>query len=135
MYEIHWKDFEKLLGELLEQEGWRVQITRSSKDGGIDLIANMVDPIIGEIKTLWQAKKFKETNKVSLSAVRELSAIRERENATKGIMVTTSKLTGGAIKWIQQDRYRLGYLEGHQIEEWILGQKLSLFFNSGNQTE
>lgn len=124
--EIHHRDFEKLLGELLEQDGWQVKVTRGSKDGGIDIIANKTDPLIGEIKTIWQAKRYIETNKVSLSAVRELSAIREKEEATKGIIVTTSKLTSGAIQWIQRDQYRLGYLEGNQIEEWILGKKLSL---------
>jgi restriction system protein len=124
--EMHHGDFEKLFGELLEQSGWKVRVTRGTKDGGVDLIANKVDTIIGEIKTIWQAKKYKAANKVSLSTVRELSAIIEKEGATKGIIVTTSKLTKGAIEWVQKDQYRLGYLEGKQIEEWILGNKLSL---------
>ena len=126
LQEIHWRDFEKLLGELLEKDGWLVQITRSSKDGGIDVIAKKSDYKLGEIKTIWQAKKYKNESKVSLSDVRELSAIRESEGATKGIIVTTSKLTRGAIEWIQRDLYRLGYLDGSQIEAWVLSQKLTL---------
>lgn len=126
LQEISWRDFEKLLGELLEIDGWNVQVTRGSKDGGIDVIAKKNDLRLGEIKTIWQAKKYKNGNKVSLSDVRELSAIREFEGATKGVIVTTSKLTKGAIEWVQRDLYRLGYLEGNQIEEWILSQKITL---------
>ena len=127
LQEIHWKDFEKLIGELLEKNGWFVEVTRGTKDGGIDLIAKKTDISIGEIKAIWQAKKYGSKNKVSLSDVRELSAIRESVGATKGIIVTTSKLTRGAIEWINRDLYRLGYMEGKQIEEWILCQKLSLW--------
>ena len=115
-----------LLGELLGKEGWIVQTTRGSKDGGIDVIAKKNDFILGEIKTIWQAKKYGNENKVSLRDVRELSAIRETEGSTKGIIVTTSKLTRGALEWVQRDLYRLAYLEGSQIEEWILSQKLTL---------
>lgn len=124
--DLHHTDFEKLIGELLEKNGWRVTVTRGSKDGGIDVIANKTDSVLGEIKTIWQAKKYNSSSKVSLKDVRELSAIRDKEEATKAVIVTTSKLTKGAIEWIRKDVYRMGYLEGQQIEEWILGQKISL---------
>lgn len=124
--EMNWRDFENLIGILLENDGWKVEVTRGTKDGGIDVIAKKADLILGEIKTIWQAKKYHDNNFVSLGSVRELSAVREAANATKGIMVTTSRLTKGAIKWVQQNLYRLDYKEKQQIEEWVLGQKVSL---------
>lgn len=124
--EMHWRDFEKLIGSLLENSGWIVEVTRGSKDGGVDVIAKKEDSILGEIKTIWQAKKYKKDNFVSLSDVRELSAVRDDMDATKGIIVTTSRLTKGAIHWIKKDLYRLDFKEREQIEAWILSQKISL---------
>lgn len=124
--EMHWRDFEKLIGFLLEKEGWIVEVTRGTKDGGIDIISKKIDSIIGEVKTIWQAKKYRPGNHVTLKDVRELSAVRESVHATKGIIVTTTRLTKDAIEWVKEDIYRLGYKEGKQIEEWVLAEKFRL---------
>jgi len=117
--DMHWRDYEKLIGELLESEGWRVEVTRGSKDGGIDVIAEKSDSLLGEIRTLWQAKKYGVTNKVKLSEVRELSAIRDNDKATKAVIVTTSHLTRDAIEWVKRDKFRLDYRDKERIESWI----------------
>jgi hypothetical protein len=52
---------------------------------------------LGEIRSVWQAKKYRPTSKVKLSELRELSAVREAEKATKGVMGTTSRLSRDAI--------------------------------------
>lgn len=118
--ELNWRDFEKLIAILLEKEGWNIQLTRGSKDGGIDVIATIENPEIGLIKSLWQAKKYGIKNKVQIHAVRELSAIIDSQKATKGIIVTTSHLTKGAIDWIRQDQYRLDFKDKSDIERWVL---------------
>lgn len=109
--EMKWRDFEELIGALLESEGWKVKVTQASRDGGIDVVASKSDETLGEIRSVWQAKKYYSTNKVKLNEVRELSAIREEEKATKGIIVTTSQLTRDAIQWVRRDIYRLSYKE------------------------
>jgi len=119
LHELHWRDFELLVGELLEREGWSVFVTRGSRDGGIDIIAEKVDPIIGQLKALWQAKKYSPSRKVRLCEVRELSALRTTEMATKALVVTTSRLTRGALDWIRRDTFGLGYREGREVEEWV----------------
>ena len=118
--ELHWREFEKLIATLLEQFGWDVELTRGSKDGGIDVIAIKNDPTLGKIKSLWQAKKYHLGNKVELRDVRDLSAIRDSQKATKGVIVTTSHLTRGAIDWIRTDEFRLEYQEREDLERWVL---------------
>lgn len=118
--ELHWREFEKLIATLLEQSGWIVELTRGSKDGGIDVIATKDDSRIGLIRSLWQAKKYHIEHKVQLSDVRELSAVRDDQKATKAIIVTTSHLTQGALDWIRRDEFRLGYKEKDEIERWVL---------------
>ena len=117
--EMPWREFEKLIAYLLESEGWEIELMQGTKDGGIDVISKRVDPILGNLKALWQAKKYGLKSKVRLSHVRELSAIRDRIHATKAVIVTTSHLTRGAIEWVLQARYRLGSKEQAEMENWV----------------
>jgi hypothetical protein len=119
--ELDWRVFEKLVAELLERDGFSVILTQGSRDGGIDVIADKLDPTLGSIRTIWQAKCYSELRKVGLSSVRELSALLDRSQSSKAYLVTTSSLTGGAVKWIRQDRFRLDYREHDDIANWILG--------------
>lgn len=88
---MDWQDFENLVREILEKElaekGCEVKITQSSRDGGVDAIAYNPDPLLGG-KIVIQAKRY--INVVGVSAVRDLYGTMQHENATRGILVTTS---------------------------------------------
>lgn len=117
--ELHWRDFEKLIGDLLESDGWTVFVTQKTRDGGIDIVATKSDPAIGPIKSIWQAKRYGPTNKVTLKEVRELSGVLAMERATKAVVVTTNCLTRDAINWVQRDLYRLDYKDKEDLENWL----------------
>lgn len=117
--EMGWREFEKLIGELLQTHGWKVTVMQGTKDGGIDVLAERIDPVLGGLKAIWQAKKYANDRKVQLSHLRELSAVVERERVTKGVIVTTSALTRGAIDWVQRDIYRLEAKDGSYVEKWV----------------
>ncbi|NKE72622.1 restriction endonuclease [Candidatus Manganitrophus noduliformans] len=117
--ELGWRQFEHLIAELLETHGWNVTLMQGSRDGGIDVLAERVDPILGALKAIWQAKKYSTNRKVQLSHLRELSAVVERDRVTKGIIVTTSTFTRGAIEWVQRDTYRLDAKDGQYVERWV----------------
>jgi restriction system protein len=116
---LQWREFEHLIGDLLEKDGWKVIVTQATKDGGVDIIANKEDSVLGMVKTVWQAKKYSGNNLVKLNEVRELYAAREEQKASKALIVSTNKLTKDAIKWIKKDEYRFGYKEGSDIENSI----------------
>jgi restriction endonuclease Mrr len=78
-----------------------------------------VDTSLGIIRSIWQAKKYSQRNRVRLSEVRELSAIREDAKASKALVVTTSKLTRDAIAWVRRDQFRMGYMEHDALTDWI----------------
>lgn len=89
--EMPWEDFEHLIRELFSKifssNGGEVNVTRASRDGGVDAIAFDPDPIRGG-KFVIQAKRY--NNVVGLSAVRDLYGTMINEGAVKGILVTTS---------------------------------------------
>lgn len=117
--EMGWREFERLIGELLESQGWTVTVMRGTKDGGIDVLSEKNDQDLGDVRAIWQAKKYGPDRKVTLNHLRELSAVVERDRATKGILITTSSFTGGAIEWVRSDRYRLDAKDGRFVEQWV----------------
>jgi restriction system protein len=117
--DLPWRKFEELIGQLLEAEGWSVEVTKPTKDGGVDVLAQKDDPTIGSIRSLWQAKKYGPKRNVRLCEVRELGGILEIDRATKGVIVTTSRLTKDALEWIRRDKYRLDYKDAGKMETWI----------------
>jgi len=124
LHDLHWREFEELVAELLRQDGYHVKLGPGTKDEGVDILAYKEDPITGFFLTIWQAKKLKEGNKVELPVIRELADTRIQHNATKGIIVTTSSLTRGALARIEQDRYILGKVDGNDLSTWIQKGKL-----------
>ena len=92
---------------------------QGTKDGGIDVVATRADPVIGQLKAIWQAKRYREGRKVQVSQARELSGVVQREGVTKGILVTTSSFTRGAIKWVRQDEFRLNAKDSEDVKRWI----------------
>jgi restriction system protein len=88
---MDWEEFEHLIRELFEKEfaegGGEVNVTQSSRDGGIDAVIFDPDPLRGG-KIVVQAKRYTRT--VGVSAVRDLYGTVMNEGANKGILVTTS---------------------------------------------
>jgi restriction system protein len=88
---MDWEDFEHLIRELFELEfgkdGSKVEITRASRDRGVDAIVFDPDPLRGG-KYVIQAKRYTVT--VDVSAVRDLYGTVVNEGANRGILVTTS---------------------------------------------
>ncbi|WP_196485219.1 restriction endonuclease [Burkholderia anthina] len=116
--DLHWRQFEKLIAELLEEDGYEVELMEGTKDGGVDVVAFKDLGPLGLFKTVWQAKK-KQTNKVGLSVVRELADTRDEFGASKAFIVTSTFLTRGAAQRIQRDRYQLGKVDRDDLNAWI----------------
>lgn len=117
--DLSWRQFEKLIAELLKNDGYTVELMQGSRDGGVDILAARNLGAGGYIKTLWQAKKYSLGNKVGISVVRELADSRNEFAASKGVLVTSSYLTRGALQRIERDRYILGKVDRGDLDAWI----------------
>ena len=111
---MDWQDFEVLIRDLMQKEfsrvGCKVEVTRASRDAGVDAIAFDEDPIRGG-KYVIQAKRY--NNLVPLSAVRDLYGTVQNEGAVKGILVTTSHYGGDAIEFVKDKPLTL--INGEQL--------------------
>jgi len=89
-------EFEQLVHDLFAKQGLETKLTRSSRDGGVDVVAFDKRPILGG-KVVIQAKRYRHT--VGVSAVRDLYGTMMSEGANKGILVTTSGYGPDAFKF------------------------------------
>ncbi|HRZ07675.1 MAG TPA: restriction endonuclease [Candidatus Contendobacter sp.] len=83
-----WQDFERLVGEVYRRQGYRVVETGGGgADGGIDL------KLVKNGETwLVQCKRWRQ-EKVGVKVARELFGVVASEQATGGILITTSTFT------------------------------------------
>lgn len=92
-------EFENLIAKLWEDMGYRAKVTQQSQDSGIDVIAENQ-----EEKVVIQAKQFKPRstqsppNNVGIDTVDRAAGNREKFNADRAIIVTSSDFTRGAKK-------------------------------------
>lgn len=117
--DLNWRQFEKLISQLLESDGYEIQLMSGTKDGGVDVVAYKDLGEAGIFKTIWQAKKYRVDRKIGISTIRELADVRNEFNASKAFIVTSSFLTAGALARIQRDKYLLGKVDREDMESWI----------------
>lgn len=85
-------EFEHLIKTLLIKMGFQAGTTKTTGDGGIDIIATNEQPIISG-KYIVQCKRYAMGNNVGEPTIRELYGVMHSENANKGILFTTSDFT------------------------------------------
>lgn len=117
--QLSWREFEILISQLLESDGYEIELMSGTKDGGVDVVAYKDLGEAGLFKTLWQAKKYKASRKVGIETVRELADVRNEHSASKAFIVTSSFLTEGALARVQRDKYVLGKVDRDDLEAWI----------------
>jgi restriction system protein len=109
-----WEDFEVLVRDLFgkefSNENCSVEVTRASRDAGVDAIAFDEDPIKGG-KFVIQAKRY--NNLVPVSAVRDLYGTVLNEGAVKGILVTTSHYGPDSLEFVKNKPLTL--INGEQL--------------------
>jgi hypothetical protein len=93
-------EFERLILALLQRMGFRAEMTRTTGDGGIDIVANLDKPIIGG-RYLVQCKRFTESL-IGAPLVREFyGAVVADRKSVKGILITTSGFTTQAREFAE----------------------------------
>jgi len=120
LYELNPRRFEELVAELYQRRGFEATLTPASGDEGVDVYVMRHDDLG---RTLWvvQAKRYAAHHKVGAGVVRELLGTVHAQNASAGILVTTSFFQPGAVKVEQEFEYRIAlrdYLGLQDMLRW-----------------
>ncbi|CAG9262698.1 putative AAA domain-containing protein [Paraburkholderia caribensis] len=118
MYTISPRDFELLVAELLHRQGYDIQVTPPSKDGGVDLYAAKSSEI-GQFLFLVECKRYARSNPVQVDVVRSLYGNVQAKKATSGVIVTTSTFTRGAKSFQSQLHHQLQLKDYLNLRDWI----------------
>lgn len=106
MYSFSSREFEKMICELLEKQGYKVKLTKQTRDGGKDIII-VQNSILGEFCIYVECKKYDMARPISVGLVRELYGTVMAENATAGMMITTSYFTKDAKAYTEKIKHRM----------------------------
>ena len=118
------KEFEKLVVKLLQSMGYggevklAAEVTKQSNDKGIDGIIK--EDILGLGRIHIQAKRYAKENLVGREAIQKFIGALAVEQSNKGVFITTSHYTQGAIEYAEN-------LNGSTTLVLIDGKKLSEF--------
>lgn len=126
---IHWRQFEYLTAEYFRRYGYQITVTPPRGDGGIDVIAERSDEVIGPDLIVVQCRRYAKNNVISLNELKAFWTTIDDYGATKGLIVTTSHLTTGGHKFVEARKYRLSAIEGENVRKWI--EALSSYKNKG----
>jgi len=109
------KSFEKLVVDLLMKMGYGVEseVTSYSHDGGIDGIIYEDKLKLDAIYI--QAKKYAEGNKVSAPQVQQFAGALATQKANKGVFITTSSYTSGAIECAKAIKPKIVLMDGKSL--------------------
>lgn len=104
--EMNEYDFEELVGEVWAERDWDTQVTRSSNDRGIDIVAEKQHPYFQ--KVLIQAKRYSKGNKVGSKEIQQYYSLKDQEdNVDQVLIITTSSFTKPAKRRAQDLNVKL----------------------------
>ena len=126
--------FEKLVVDLLQKMGYggrlekSAQVTRQSRDGGID--GEIREDVLGLGRIFIQAKRYQTDKGIGRPDIQGFVGALQGQNADKGIFITTAYYTPDALRYVQNlAATRVVLIDDRQLAEYIYR------YDVGMQTE
>lgn len=95
------REFEQLIVDLLSRMGFQADLTATTGDGGIDVVATLDKPITGG-RYLIQCKRYRLENPVGAPTLRDFYGAVAAERGLKGVFITTSDFTVQARQFAEK---------------------------------
>lgn len=109
--------FEELMAEVWQRFGYEVELTKRTRDGGIDIIAIRDAEI--STRFLIECKRLAPHNKVSVEPVRALYGVKTHLGASKAILATTVYFTSEARQFIDRHPWELEGKDYDGVVSWL----------------
>lgn len=116
------RQFEELVCEMLDKKGYKVHLTGQTRDGGKDIII-VEDNLLGSFLIYVECKQYAPDRPVGVNLVRELYGTISADEATAGLLITSSYFSKDAINFKNKVKHRLNLMDYVQLISEI--QKLS----------
>lgn len=110
IYRLSPREFEELVAELFRQQGFNIELTPETRDGGCDVIATKN---IGGLPfmLLIECKKYAFEHPVGVTLIRSLLGVQGDRKANKAVLVTTSKFTKPAREFAERQQHLISLMD------------------------
>ncbi|MGV0087313.1 restriction endonuclease (plasmid) [Rahnella aceris] len=123
MREVTPREFEEVIYELFKSQGFEVDLTTRTRDGGKDIIAIHTDSMGIKCKYFIECKRYAEDNKIGVEFVRALHGVKNTmDGPNKTILVTTSSFTSAAINFAESEvssKWDITLADYNHILKWL----------------
>jgi len=117
-HKMHWRNFERFVAEFFSRQGYDIKLGPGAKDGGVDVRVWPAGESIGPPLMLIQCKRYAKSSLVNVEYVKALWSDVFFEEAQKGLIVTTSRVTPEGKRLASVRKYPLDFAENEKVKEW-----------------
>lgn len=119
IYNLSSREFEELVAELFSQQGFDVELTPETRDGGCDIIATKSINRL-PFMLLIECKKYAKENPVGVSLVRSLLGVQSDRKANMAVLVTTSSFTKPARQFAERQQHLISLVDINELMQMII---------------
>jgi len=123
IYKISPREFEEIIAEIFRQQGFEVELTKRTRDGGKDVIAVHRNSMGIDTRYFIECKRYAPGNKVDVGIVRALYGVHSGlSGANKSIIATTSSFTPDAIRFVNEglrSKWEMDLKDINDVLGWI----------------
>jgi restriction system protein len=112
------RKFEEIIAELLSRQGYHVELTPATRDGGFDMYAAKSE-LVGSFLFLVECKRYTPPSKVGVRVVRSLYGVVQQTKATAGMIATTSFFTSAAKEFQSEVKHQISLQDFFEIKKWL----------------
>ena len=123
-------EFEELIGRLLAELGFEdIEVTRRSKDGGIDVRGTLVVGDVIRTRMAVQVKKWEPRNRVQSQTVQQVRG--SLGTHEQGLIITTSDFSAGArTEAARQNAVPVALMNGEQLVALLAANEIGVTRNT-----
>ncbi len=118
LYDLAPRKFEELVASILEDLGFEVELTKTTRDGGRDIIAHVRNAVCSYLTHI-ECKRYAPDNRVGVGIIREVLGVHQIRQASKSVIVTTSFFSGDAVKEAELMKSQLDLKDFNDLKAWL----------------
>lgn len=122
VYNLDPRKFEELIADILHDFGFDVELTKATRDGGVDIYA-YIRTTVCNFLIFVECKKWAPNNHVGLDIVQRLFGVQQIGQANKSMIITTSFFTEPAIKEAKRYNGMMDLRDFNALKDWLIKYK------------
>lgn len=118
LHDLSPRQFEQLIASIIKDMGLDVELTKSTRDGGVDIYA-YVRHQVASFLMIVECKKWGPDKPVGLDIVQRLYGVHHSKSANKSMIITTSFFTAAAKEECRLYRGQMDLKDYTDLKSWL----------------